>query len=87
MEVSFPDVAAIIKEFRIWWINAGVGGVLLFGGVLIVAIIAYRLPSILTVCLEHRRTMKKLEKQTLIISKKITAEQNKRAPTGTKGKE
>lgn len=54
MEVSFPNVAEIIREFRIWWINAGYAGVLLGGAVVAGCIFLWKLPELLRVILGYR---------------------------------
>jgi hypothetical protein len=78
LEISGPDLAALLEQFRIWWINAGTGGICLAGLVAVSCILAWRSPELLRVYFDFRKAKLDHERLNAVLQRKIAAELEKR---------
>lgn len=73
-----PWVPDSLREFRIWWLNASVGDVLLFGAVAILCILAWKSPEIYRVLLDAKDSKRLHERLSKVSGDRIEREQARR---------
>jgi hypothetical protein len=78
VDVSFGELPEIIRELRIWWINAGVFGILLGGGTAVVLVLAWRSPELLKILCSYRTAKKEHEERTKVLLERLDQLEAKR---------
>lgn len=79
MEVTFPNLPEVIREFRIWWINASIGKLCLLGGFTLFFVLAWQSPKLLKVYLEHRQVTAEHNRRAKLTDAKLARELERRA--------
>lgn len=78
MDINFPDLPKLAQEFRIWWINAGIGGVIVAGVIAIMLVLAYRSHHLLQVWLDYRKTLLEHSRRDKLLQSRIERELERR---------
>lgn len=78
MDVSFSNLPEVIREFRILWLNIGIGGLAIIGLIGVGGIVAWQSPKLLSVWLEHRRIKADHSRRARVENEKISRERERR---------